>query len=101
MQPRFEPIGIAQPPQVPPGPDERLLDGILCPFGIAEDESSGRVQAIDRGACEHGKGVMIAPLRPFHEVSLHAAHRLGRDRRPRYSVWRPAMGKLFPPIPGR
>ena len=48
-------------------------------IGIAEDETGGGVAAIDRGACERREGVMIAPLRPFHEVSLHVAHRLGRD----------------------
>ena len=73
MQPCVEAIRIAQARQVPPGPDERLLDGILRPVGIAKHESSGGVQATDRGACERGEGVMIAPLCPFHEVSLHAA----------------------------
>ena len=77
MQPGFESIGVAQSRQVPPGANEGLLDGVPCSLGLPEDESCGRVQAIDRGACEHGKGVMIAPPRPFHEVTLHVVHRLG------------------------
>ena len=31
-------------------------------------------------ACEHSESVAIAPLRPFHELPLHAAQRLGRNR---------------------
>lgn len=80
MQPGVETIRIAQPRQIPPSANESLLDGILCTLRIAQDESGRGVHAIDRGACEHGEGVVIAPLRPFHHVSLHVAHRLGRDR---------------------
>ena len=73
VEPRLEAIGVAQAGQVPPAPDERLLDGVLRAVGIPEDESGRGVQSTDRGACQQGEGVMIALPRPLHEVSLHVA----------------------------
>ena len=71
VQPGLEAIGVAQGGQVPPAADERLLDGVLGAIGVPQDESRGGVHAADRGACQHGEGVMIALLRSLHEVSLH------------------------------
>ena len=76
VEPGVEAIGIAQGGQVPPAPDERLLDGVLRAVGVLQDESSRGVQPADRGACQHGKGVMIAIPCPLHEVSLHGRPRL-------------------------
>ena len=88
VEPRLESIGVAEPWQIPPGADEGFLDGVLRPLGIADDEPGGRVHAPDRGACERFEGVMIAPLRPFHELTLHG----GLDRtRARRSVALPSM----------
>jgi hypothetical protein len=84
MHPGVEAVGIAQAGQVPPGPDEGVLDGVLRPVGISKDETCGRVQSIDRGACERGESVMIAPLCSFHEVSLHDATGSGATGRSRY-----------------
>ena len=71
VEPGVEAIGIAQTGQIPPAPDERLLDGVLRTVGILEDETSRGVQSTDRGACQHGEGVMIAFPSSLHEVSLH------------------------------
>jgi hypothetical protein len=73
VEPRLEAIGVAQAGQIPPAPDERLLDGVLRTIGILEDESSRGVKPADRGACQQGEGVMIASPSPLHEVSLHVA----------------------------
>jgi len=70
-QPGVEPIGVSEGREVPPGAHERVLDGVLRPFVIPEDQPSDRVQSSDRGACQGRKGVMIAPLRPLHEIALH------------------------------
>ena len=70
MEPGVETIGAAQCGQVTPSSDERLLDGVLGLVGIAQDEPGGSVQPEERGACQRGEGVMIAPLCPFDEVSL-------------------------------
>ena len=61
VQPGVEAIGAAQRGQVTPGSDERLLDGVLGLVGIAQDEPGGGIQPEDRGACQRGEGVMIAP----------------------------------------
>jgi succinyl-CoA synthetase beta subunit len=80
MEPGVETIGAAQCGQVTPGPDERLLDGVLCQVGIAQDEPGGSVQPEDRGACQLGEGVMLAPPRSLHEFLLHHAPRRRRGR---------------------
>ena len=78
VEPRVEAVRIPQRGQVAPGADERVLHGVLCLFGIPEDEPGGRVQTGDRGACQLGEGVMIARPRSLHEVSLHHAPRRWR-----------------------
>ena len=81
VEPGVESIGGPQRGQVPPGTHERLLDGVLGLVGVTQDEPGGRVQPEDRGANQHGEGVMIAPARPFHEIQLHHAPRRRRGRR--------------------
>jgi hypothetical protein len=77
VQPGVEPIRVAERGQVAPSPDERVLHRVPGLFPIPVDEASGGIQAVDRGACQRGKGVMIAPLRPLHDVPLHIAPRGG------------------------
>ena len=81
VEPGVEAVGAAQCGQVTPGPDERLLDGVLGLVGIAQDEPGGGIQPEDRGACQHGEGVMIAPSRSLHEFLLHHAPRRRPGRR--------------------
>ena len=83
VKPGVEAVGVAQRGQITPGPDERLLDGVLGLVGIAQDQPGGGVQPEDRGACQRGEGVMIASPRPLHEFSLHHAPRGRRGRRGR------------------
>jgi len=73
VEPGIEPIRVPQRGQITPGADERILHGVLGLFGVPEDQASGGIEAIDRGACQRGKGVMIAPSRSLHEFSLHVA----------------------------
>ena len=77
VQPRVEAIGAAQRGQITPRADKGFLDGVLGRVGIAENQASGGIQAENRGACQHGEGVMIAPLRSLHEFPLHGV--LGGD----------------------
>ena len=51
-------------------PEHRFLDRVPRELGVPEDQASGRVQARDVGAGQHGEGVMIAPLRSLDEISL-------------------------------
>ena len=102
VEPGVETIGAAQCGQVTPGADERLLDGVLCLVGIAQDEPGGSVQPEDRGACQRGEGVMIAPSRSLHEFLLHHAPRRRRGRHDRaHRVWRGDTTASFRNRPGR
>src|SRR5689334_4985742 len=73
-------VGIAERGQITPGSDERVLDGVLGLFRVPKDQPGGGVEPGDRGACQLSEGVMIAPLRSLHEVSLHLAPRRWRHR---------------------
>ena len=80
VDPGIEAVRVPERGQITPGSDERVLDGVLGLFDIPEHEPGGGIQTGDRGACQLGEGVMIAPLRSLHEVSLHLAPRRWRDR---------------------
>ena len=75
VEPGVEAVRVPERGQITPGPDERVLHGVLGLFGVPEDEPGGGVQPGDRGACQLGEGVMIALPRSLHEVSLHPAPR--------------------------
>ncbi len=70
MEPGVEPVGIAQPRQVSPGPDQALLDRVARELGVPEDEASGRVHARSGAPGKHGERVAIAPPCLFHERPL-------------------------------
>jgi hypothetical protein len=70
MQPRVEPVSLAEAGQVPPGSDERVLDGILGEVWIPNDQPGGGVEPPDRAVDELGEGSMIASPCPIDERSL-------------------------------
>src|SRR4029079_6228992 len=69
-EPGVEPVGVAEAPQVSPGPEQALLNSIARELVVPEDQAGRRVQPRDGRMDELGKGVMIAPPRPLHESSL-------------------------------
>src|SRR5262245_13690931 len=77
-QPRLEAVGVAERRELPPGSEERLLDGVLREVGVSQDQAGGRIEPVDRGGREHGEGIVIASTRPFHELPFHPT--LGRWR---------------------
>ena len=83
MEPAVEPVHVAQRGQVPPAPDQSLLDGVPRKVGVAEDQACGRVQARDGCAGQRREGVMIASLRSLDETSL-VHGRLRMSARPRW-----------------
>lgn len=101
VDPRVEPVGVAQPRQVRPRVDERLLDRVSRELGVPEDQAGRRVQPRDDPADEHGEGVMIAPSGPLDESSL--VHRRSPvparplDRAPNRTVR--AVAESFPVRP--
>ena len=72
MEPGVETVRIAERPDVEPRGDERVLDRILGPIVIADDEPGDPEQPLDRARSKFGEGVVIAFPGPEHEVSLHA-----------------------------
>src|SRR5690242_19034874 len=72
VQPVVERLGIAQPRQAAPRPDQGLLDGVLGQFRVAKDEASGGIQARAGHADELGEGVPVAFASSLHEFrSVH------------------------------
>ena len=45
VEPGIEPLRVAQPGQVSPGPHQRLLDRVSRELRVPKDESGGRVQS--------------------------------------------------------
>jgi len=72
VEPGIEPLRFAQGAEVPPGPDERLLDRVLGGIPVAEDASRDRVQAVVRGGPERVKRLVIAPLCALDEIGDHS-----------------------------
>ena len=81
VEPGVECFGIAQRGQITPGADECVLHGVLGLFRVPQDQPGGGVQPGDRGACQRGKGVMIAPPCSLHEIPLHGSPSVRRPDR--------------------
>ena len=71
MEPGIEALGFAQPAQIAPGADERLLDDVFRGIPIAEDASRDGVQAVVGSAGDDIERVAIAPLCTLDQVSRH------------------------------
>ena len=70
MEPGFEPDRVAQPAQVPPCPEHRLLDRVARELRVPEDEPGSQVQTREVHADEHAEGFMIALTCPLDETPL-------------------------------
>jgi hypothetical protein len=70
VEPGVEAVGISKLREIPPRPDQAILDRVACELRVPEDEAGRTVQPHDGCADELGKGVMIASPRAFHEPSL-------------------------------
>lgn len=75
VEPGVETIGIAEGGKVPPGPNEGLLDSILGPFRIAQDQSRCAIEPAGTSSDEVGEGLGVAPCGSVDQVPLH--HALG------------------------
>ena len=85
-QPGVEAIDIPELRQLPPGEDERLLDGVFREPEIAQDPIRNREESIASGARQAGKGVLISGSRSLDEGNLHP--RLPSAMRP---TWTPTV----------
>jgi hypothetical protein len=71
MEPRLEPIGVAQRPQLAPGTDVRGLDGVFGKIEIAQDPIGDPDAAVAGCANERFEGVLVALLRLLDQPSIH------------------------------
>jgi len=58
--------------QLPPAPDERLLDGVLGEVRVAQDELADRVETVDLAGSQLPEGIPIAAPGSLQKVSPHA-----------------------------
>src|SRR5262245_37482269 len=78
MQPGLEALGVAQPADMPPCGDERLLGRILGSRLVVEDQPGDHEEAAGRLARQLAERVVVAAHRPLHENPLHRASRGAR-----------------------
>jgi len=71
VEPRVEPLAFAQPAQVSPRPDQRLLDRVLGCVRIAQDPGGDGEQAVVGGGRQGIERLMVAALRSFDEIGRH------------------------------
>ena len=76
MEPRIEPIRIAESSHVTPGDHQRVLQGILGSVDIAQDPMGKPEQPITPRADQVDICLPISTLGRSHEVSIHPASSL-------------------------
>ena len=74
VDPRVEPIRIAEPTQVSPGDHQRVLEGILGSIDIAEDPVPEREEPVACGVDQIDESRLVATLRRLDEIPV-ASHR--------------------------
>ena len=80
VQPTVESVDIAQLRELPPAPNECLLDCVFGERGVTEDEPGDREQAVDFGRGQPTEGLTIAVARLFDEFRPHADRRARAGR---------------------
>ena len=73
MEPRVEPVWIAEPGQVTPGDDQRLLQGILSPIDVAEDPMGERVQSVAADPDQVGVCLPVTVPCRLDQIAVHRA----------------------------
>ena len=71
MQPGIEAVGVAKSADIEPRAYEGVLDRILRPVLIPQDQPGGREETTDRSRREGRERVMIPRLRSHHKITLH------------------------------
>jgi len=77
IHPGVEAVDVAELRELPPAPDERLLNGVLGQVWVAQDEPGDRVEAVDLARGELPERLAVALSRSFDEVLSHRVHRDG------------------------
>jgi Protein of unknown function (DUF2630) len=63
---------IAKLGKVPPDSQQRLLRGVLGELGVAQDPVRHRMESVAACDGEAREGLLVAVLRPDHEIGVHA-----------------------------
>ena len=71
MQPRFKAVGLPKPWQVPPGLEERLLDGVPRALLVAEDPERDRTAAMARDFDQLAERRVVTRSGPLDQPDLH------------------------------
>jgi len=79
VRPGLEATRVAEPREIAPDREERLLGRVLRVMDIAQDGVRDRVQSIDGGCREPLEGEPVSALGPNHETGIHL--RLPDERR--------------------
>ena len=95
VDPGVEPVGVAQPREVPPGVDQRILDRVARELRVPEDEAGGRVQPRDdpAGRARRRRHDRLAPARSTRTRWSTVAHPRRRGSFDR------ASNSTVPPVP--
>jgi len=82
VEPRIEPVRIAEPAQITPGDHQRVLQGILGSVDVAQDPLRQREQAIHARAKQVDERRLVAVLGRLHEVvvAVHVSVLVGAHR---------------------
>ena len=71
MEPRLEPIEVAQRGQLPPHLDEGHLDRVLGEVGVAQDPMRDEDAAVADLTNQGAEGLLVALSRLVHDRSQH------------------------------
>jgi hypothetical protein len=71
LQPRVEPVRIAEPSKVTPGDHQRILEGILGSIDVAEDPLCDREEAVGAGADQVDERLPVSTLSHLDEFQIH------------------------------
>src|SRR5215203_3473988 len=73
VRPRVEARGVAELREVPPDGEQGLLRRVLGEVDVAQDPVRHGMEAVAHGDSEAREGLLIAALRPDHQVGVHAS----------------------------
>jgi hypothetical protein len=91
MEPRVEPIRIAESGQVVPGDHQRVLYGILGSVDIAEDPLGNRVEPVSARPDQVGVCLPIPAACRLYEIPIHPLRSLlAPQRRPPQTAFLPS-----------
>jgi hypothetical protein len=100
MEPGVPALRVAQPGQVPPGSQQRILDSVSRELVVPEDEARRGIQPRDGSAGKSREGVMIARSCLLDETSLvHGRPRCGATMVAALRWYGVAIARIVPLVP--